>query len=471
MKYAKIPPHDINIERAVLGALLIDNNCLTIAMVKLFPEIFYREAHALVFEAVQMVYDNNFPVDILTVIDQLRKNGTLVRAGGLNEVTKLTNDVVSGANIENHILLLSEDYLKRQTINICGTAVNDSYNDEVDIFDTINTTDAAMQNMQDKVLTGQIKDVAYFGTKVIEQHNQVKQTGILGISTGLKALDERVCGLVAPDLFIIAARPGQGKTAMALSITHNTSILHNVPCLWFSLEMDGVQLVRRLASIDSGVNHEFIRNGKTTPDEYAMFTKSIEIIGRSKILIEDKTSINIRDIRTRANLMKKKHNIGYIVVDYIQLMEGIDVKNKSREQVVSEISRGLKCLAKELQIPVIALSQLSREVEKRPNKMPQLSDLRESGAIEQDADEVLFLMRPEYYGMTEAVEIKGVEFSVNGLCIGSIEKNRHGPTTHIPLSFYGPTMHFIDNKEREIQVFESHNGSWKQIPLNVDNQD
>ena len=448
--YGKIPPQDTDIETAVIGALMIDANCLTIGMSKLFPEIFYKEAHNLTFHAIEKIYDKGLPVDILTVIDQLRKDGNLELVGGAYYITKMTNAVISGANIEYHILLLAQLYLKRQTIVIAGEALADTYNEEKDVFDIINAADNGLQKMQERVLTGQAKDMAYFSLKMVEQHNLTKETGILGIPSGLKALDAILYGLVAPDLFIIAARPGQGKTAMALSITHYTSIVHSVPCAWFSLEMDGVQLVRRLASIDTGIDHEVLRNGKTTPDEYDTMLKSIEKIAEAKIFIEDKTSINVRDIRTRANLLKKKYGIGYIVVDYIQLMSGIDEKNKSREQVVSEISRALKCLAKELQMPVIALSQLSREVEKRPDKMPQLSDLRESGAIEQDADNVLFLMRPEYYKMTEDVQIDGKEYSVKGLCIGSIAKNRHGSTCHIPLSFRGQTMHFYDNSDNDL---------------------
>lgn len=447
-----IPPHDIEIEQAILGALLIDNNCLNIAMAKLFPDIFYVEAHYLIFKSIEKIYDKGMPVDILTVVDQQKKDGTLEQSGGMYEITKLTNNVISGANIETHIALISEFYLKRQTINICGQAANDALLNEKDVFDIINKTDNEMQLIQEKVLTGQARDMAYFGMKMIEQHDVVKNSGILGISTGLKALDDAICGLVAPDLLIIAARPGQGKTALALSITHYTSIVHDVPCLWISLEMDGTQLFRRLTSIDTGINHEVLRNGQTSTDEYKMMQESAARINKSKIFIEDKTSINIRDIRTRANLLKKRHNIGYIVIDYIQLMTGIDDKGKQREQVVSEISRGLKCLAKELQIPVIALSQLSREVEKRPNKMPQLSDLRESGAIEQDADSVIFLMRPEYYKMTEDIKIAGVEYSVQDLCIASVEKNRHGPTKNIAISFHGETMHFYNNLQAEKQI-------------------
>lgn len=469
MMFGKIPPQAKDIERAVLGAMLIDNNCLNVAMTKLFSDVFYMESHALIFRAIEMIYDLGNPVDILTVIEQLKRNGTLEQCGGQLEITKLTNSVISGANIESHSIILCEFYLKRQTINICGSAENDAYNDEKDVFDIINHTDEAMQKMQDRVLTGQARDMAYFGIKMIEQHDAVKNTGILGISTGLIDLDAAICGLVPPDLIVIAARPGQGKTALALSITHYTSVLHNVPCLWISLEMDGVQLMRRLASIDTGINHEILRNGKTTTDEYKTLQKSVDIISKSKIFIEDKTSINVRDIRTRANLLKKKHNIGYIVVDYIQLMDGVDVKNKQREQVVSEISRALKCLAKELQIPVIALSQLSREVEKRTDKMPQLSDLRESGAIEQDADEVIFLMRPEYYKMSEDVSLGGVEYPVGDLCIATVAKNRHGSTKNIAISFRGPTMHFYDNSHG-ISVFTPENGSWKPISQHFDNQ-
>lgn len=465
-----LPPQDLDIERAILGALMIDNNCLNIGMTKLFPEIFYKESHSLTFQAIEKIYDKGLPVDILTVTDQLKKDGALEQAGGSYELTKLTNGVLSGANIDSHIAITSEFYLKRQTITICGNAANDAMNNEKDVFDIINKTGSDMDNIQERVLVGQARDMNYFGMKMMEQHDAVKSTGVLGISTGFKALDDAICGLVSPDLYIIAARPGQGKTALALSITHHTSVLNNVPCLWISLEMDGTQLVRRLASIDTGINHEILRNGKTTHDEYSTLQKSIHKISTSKIFIEDKTSINIRDIRTRANLLKRKHNIGFIVVDFLQLMTGV-YRNSNREQEIAEISRGLKCLAKELEIPVIALSQLSREVEKRPTKMPQLSDLRESGAIEQDADEVMFLMRPEYYKFTDPVDICGKEYPVEGLTIISIEKNRHGPTKNIAISFRGSNMHFYDNETFINSQIVTEVSKWKPISQHYDNQD
>lgn len=456
MKYGKIAPHASDIEEGILGGLMIDQNCVSVAMSKLFPEMFYRSSHQLIFKSIQFIYDKNIPIDILNVVEQLKKDEKLDEVGGAFGVVKLTNSVISGANIESHILLLSEMYLKRETINICSKAITDAYEESSDAFDVINSADNDMQKMQERILAGMSRDISYFGMKVLEQHATVKQTGVLGISTNISSIDKSICGLVSPDLIILAARPGQGKTALALSITYNTSVLGNIPCAWFSLEMDGVQLVRRLASIDSKIDHSKIRNGWTSKEEDLILGDSISKITNSKIFIEDKTSVNVRDIRTRAALLKKKHKIGYIVVDYIQLMSGIEAKGKNREQVVSEISRSLKCLAKELEIPVIALSQLSRAVESRNDRMPQLSDLRESGGIEQDADEVIFLMRPEYYKMTELVEIGGFEYSPHGLCIATIAKNRHGDTKNVAMSFRGSTMYFSDNEQNL-----SNNQVWK----------
>lgn len=443
--YGKVPPQYRDLEEVILGGLMIDANCVYIAMSKLFPELFYVESHQRVFKAIQRLYDAHSPIDILTVVAQLQKSEELDLCGGMYSITKLTNSVISGANIETHIMLIAQAYLKRESIRLGGELVADGFDDSTDAFDILNTADYGFQKIQERVLSGNNKGIAYFGMKVLEQHAQVKETGVLGISTGSKTLDAVICGLVAPDLVILAARPGQGKTALALSITYNTSIVGKIPCAWFSLEMDGIQLVRRLASIHTGINHERIRKGQTTADEDKMLGESIDYIATSNIFIEDKAAINVRDIRTRANLLKKKHGIKYVIVDYLQLMKGVEEKGKSRENIVSEISRSLKELAKELEIPVIALSQLSREVEKRTDKMPQLSDLRESGGIEQDADEVIFLMRPEYYHMENSVDISGKEYDPIGLAVISIAKNRHGATKNIAMGFKGQCMHFTDH--------------------------
>lgn len=445
MMYGKVPPQAKELEEVILGGLMIDVGAVFIGMSRLFPEIFYVDAHQRIFKAIQNLYDKNQKIDILTVIEQLKSNEELDTVGGGYYVTKLTNTVVSGANIENHINIVAECYLKREAIRLSGELISEAYEDSTDAFDVINQADAGFQKIQEQVLTGLTKDISYFGMKVLEQHASTKETGVLGIKTCIKAIDNVISGLVEPDLIILAARPSQGKTALALSITYNTSIKGNIPCAWFSLEMDGVQLVRRLASIDTQIDHEKIRKGYTTTEEDKILGASIEKISSCPVYIQDNANVNIREIRTKANLLKRKHGIKFIVVDYIQLMNGIDVKGKSREQVVSDISRGLKILAKELEMPVIALSQLSRKVEERSDKMPQLSDLRESGAIEQDADEVIFLMRPEFYHMTEDVTIGGKDYPVSGLTILSTAKNRHGETKNTATSFKGSCMHFTDH--------------------------
>jgi len=445
MVFGKVPPQSKELEEVVLGGLMLDHNCISIGMARLFPEIFYVEAHQRVFKAIQNLYDANSRIDMITVVEQLKKNEELEFVGGMYFITKLTQSVISGANIEIHINIIAENYLKREAIRLSGDLISDAYEDSTDAFDIINSADAGFQKIQEQVIVGMTKDISYFGQKVLEQHANTKETGILGIKTLIKAIDNTIAGLVEPDLIIIAARPSQGKTALALSVTYNTSIIGNIPCAWFSLEMDGVQLVRRLASIDTKIDHEKIRKGITSKEEDILLGQSIDKISNCHVYIQDNANVNIREIRTKANLLKKKHGIKFIVVDYIQLMNGIDVKGKSREQIVSDISRGLKILAKELEMPVIALSQLSREVEKRPDKMPQLSDLRESGAIEQDADEVLFLMRPEFYGMMESVTIGGKEYDPLGLTILSVAKNRHGSVKNTALNFKGSCMHFTDH--------------------------
>jgi replicative DNA helicase len=447
MVYGKVPPQSKDLEEAVLGALMLESNAISVAMGKLFPEIFYVDANSRIFRAMQNLYDANSKIDLLTVVEQLKKNEELEVVGGAYYVSKLTNNVVSTANIEIHILIISQSYLKREAIKLSGELISEAYEDSSDAFDIINYADNGFQRIQQQVLIGMSKDASYYGMKVLEQHATVKATGVLGITTGFRSLDAAICGLVSPDLIIIAGRPGMGKTAFALSITYYVTVLLNIPCAWFSLEMDGVQIVRRLVSIDTGIGHGSIRNGSTTSEQDEMIGNSVDKISYSNLHIDDTAGINIRHIRTKAHLLKRKHNIGFIIVDYLQLMKGVDTKGKNREQEISEISRGLKELAKELEIPVIALSQLSREVEKRGDKMPQLSDLRESGSIEQDADEVIFLMRPEYYNMMESVDIGGREYDPLGLVIANIAKNRHGETKNVPLQFTGYSMKFSDHHQ------------------------
>lgn len=469
--YGKVPPQSTDLEEVVLGAIMIESNCLPEVVNLIFKEIFYKDAHQKIFQAIINLYDQNKSVDILTVVTELKRLGELESVGGIYYVTKLTNSVVSSANIDNHCRIILEQYLKRQMITICAEAINEAYDESTDAFAIYDKTDNVLLNTQESVLKGQIKDMNFYSAKVYDQYETVKQTGALGIPTGIIPLNRIISGLVAPDLVILAARPSMGKTATAMSISHHISVVNNIPGAWFSLEMDGIQLTRRLASIDSGISHELIRQGKVSKDHEAKFYQSLDRIGKAPIFIEDEGTLNIRSIRTRANILKRKNKIQYIVVDYLQLMSSVDPKKTNRNDIIGEITRGLKMLAKELYIPVVALSQLSREVEKRTDKMPQMSDLRESGNIEQDADVVIFLMRPEKYGFTEAVIIGNKEYSPAGLCIGKVDKNRHGECQNFAMSFIGNTMHIsthLEDSGFSQPAFHKPENTWKQFADNED---
>lgn len=457
----KLPPQDISIEKAVLGAIMLDKGAFAEANTHIHAQVFYKPSHALIYKAMVSLFDKNEKIDILTVVNECRALGYLEEVGGPYQITLLTNDVVSSANIENHCRILLEFYLKRQGVEIANKLLIESFDETIDVFDSFNNADNSIINAQEGALKGVVKDMSYFAGKVYEEYETVKATGVLGIETGIAGFDRLMCGLVAPDLLIVAGRPGAGKTAWALSVTKNITVDRDMPGAWFSYEMSGVQLTRRIVSQMANARHSDIRNGKLYHDREIAFINAVDRGGKLKLYIEDDPTINIRDLRTRATILKRKHGIKYIIVDYLQLMPALEVKGKSREQVVSEISRGLKSLAKELDIPVIALAQLSRKVEERPDKMPQLADLRESGSIEQDADGVMFLMRPEYYGMTEnTITISGKEYSPRNLCIGITGKNRHGETCNFPMYFDGPIMQIKTHPEDEYvpQLQISSNG-------------
>lgn len=440
----RIPPNNKDIEAAVLGACMLSKETLYFSMQRLFEDLFYQTKNRAVFRAVNALHANNGNVDILTVYEQMQKNGDLEQIDGPYYLTTLQNNVISETQVDTYIQMLSEMYLKRSMIQISNTTNAMCYDADKDAFEMYATTQNQLEQAQEKVMLGVHRDISYYVKEMLTQLASVKETGVLGLKTKVTELDNSISGLVSPDLIIIAARPGQGKTALALSILYNLSVLEDNHVAFFSLEMDGVQIVRRLVSIHTGIDHGKIRDGRISNEEGNLIHEASVLISKRPIHVEDNPSATIRDIRTRAHILHRKNKLGYIVVDYLQLMEGVDTKNKNREQVVAEISRGLKILAKELNIPVIALSQLNRSVESRGDKIPGLGDLRESGAIEQDADSVLLLMRPEYYQVTEPTNIGGIDYDSKGLCVVNIAKNRHGETKHIPLFFDAPRMHFKD---------------------------
>lgn len=447
MVYGKIPPQDIELEKAILGAMMLEREAIpfVLELIKT-SEVFYKDDHKYVFEAILSLYDKRISIDILTVVDELKKTEKLDLVGGPFAVTKITNDVVSSAHIEDHCKLILELFLKRELIKISGSAIGSAYEDDTDVFELYNRIDNNLINTRETAEVGMSKDIRHYAASVSSEYTRTKEVGVLGLQTKIQEYDRVFCGLVAPDFIVIAARPGAGKTAFILSVINNICIKDQVPVGVFSLEMDGSQLVRRLASIDSGIDHSLIRNAKVPDDKLQYFYNALDRIQASPLYIDDRVGLTIRDLRTKAFILKRKHNIKVIFIDYLQLMSGSGNTGGNREQDISQISRGIKSLAKEISIPIIALSQLSRAVESRPDKMPILSDLRESGSIEQDADSVMFLMRPEYYGFTEPVEISGVLYDVKGLAIAKSGKNRHGPTENFAMTFDGPTMHF---KNRE----------------------
>lgn len=440
----KVPINNRQAEESVLGAMLVDANCLPIILAKLFPEVFYHPFHELIYRAIVKLYDSNSAIDLTTVVHELNTTGNLEKIGGPVVVVKLTNAVITAGNIEDHLMILLETYLKRKTAEIGRDLEQDGYNTQTDPFDGLNRAANAIQTASETVLKGSQRTMEYFVTKVIENRDRVLTSGQIGLDTGFKGLNECVSGWANPDLIIIAARPGMGKTALMISSLHHLAVVNNVPVGVFSLEMSGEQLTQRLESIDSGIHHSILRSNKLSTDERVQILHTHDRLIQAPIYIEDSPGINIRELRTRANLLKRRYGIQILMIDYLQLMSGVDEKGKSRENIISEISRGCKIIAKELDIPVIALSQLSRAVEARSDKMPQLSDLRESGSIEQDADEVIFLMRPEYYGMINEVEMGGNSYPVKDLVICKIDKNRHGATKNIPMKFMCDTMKYQD---------------------------
>lgn len=446
MNELQVVPRSKDSEEYVLGAIMLEPACIPLVIERLHEDVFYFDLHRYAFRAISELYNERKPVDVMMVVERMVK--LKLMGGNITpfDVTRLTNGVASSANVEAHSMILVQYHLQRESIRLGSEMTKRGYSD--DPFDLLDTTAAEIMKLQESATKGAHKTILDHVIAANKERESIIQNGgVIGTSTGLSTLDEIINGLVAPDLIILAARPGMGKTALALSIIQHVTVTLGEPTALFSLEMSETQVVNRLESIQSGIDHDKIRSARLTEHEATILQQADAKIARSPLLIDGSASINIRDLRTRASIWKRKYGIKHIFVDYLQLMSGVNERGKSREQVISEISRGLKIVAKELDCSVVALSQLSREVEKRPDKIPQLSDLRESGSIEQDADEVIFLMRPGYYDSTSEVEIGGVTYSPKDLVITKIAKNRHGDTRSIPLYFDGPKMTFRNDFE------------------------
>ncbi|MAN86493.1 MAG: replicative DNA helicase [Algoriphagus sp.] len=441
----KVPPQAVDLEEAVLGALMLEKDALTNVIDILKVESFYKDAHKVIFQAILDLFTDSQPIDLLTVTSQLRKNGALEIAGGAFYVTELTSKVASAANIEYHARIITEQAIKRELISIASEIQKDAFEDTTDVFELLDKMEQSLFEISEKNIRKNYSDMKSIMREAIAEMESKKhqKDGLTGVPSGFTALDRVTSGWQKSDLVIIAARPAMGKTAFVLSVLRNAAVDHSRPVAIFSLEMSSVQLVNRLISSEAELDSEKIKKGSLAEHEWAQLVHKTAKLSKAPLFVDDTPALSILELRAKCRKLKAQHDIQMIVIDYLQLMSG-DSKGGgnggNREQEIASISRALKKIAKELAIPVIALSQLSRAVETRGgDKRPQLSDLRESGAIEQDADMVMFLYRPEYYGITED---EGM--STQGVGEVIIAKHRIGSLDTVKLRFIGKYTKFTD---------------------------
>ncbi|MES2265851.1 MAG: replicative DNA helicase [Bacteroidota bacterium] len=443
----KLQPQALDLEEAVLGALMLEKDALSSVIDVLKPEVFYEVKHQKIFNAISVLFEKTSPVDILTVTAQLRQQGELEMIGGAYYITELTNRVASAANIEYHSRIIIQKYIQRELIRISTDVINSAYEDTSDVLEMLdkaekNLFEIAQNNLRRD--SRKMDDLVHEALKDIEALKD-KKDGLTGVPSGFTDLDRMTSGWQKSDLVIIAARPAMGKTAFVLSCARNAAVDFDKPVVVFSLEMSSVQLVNRLISGETEIEQEKIRKGTLEEWEWQQIHSKIGRLEAAPLIIDDTPSLNIFEFRAKCRRLKSQHDIQLIIIDYLQLMQG-KAEGKggggNREQEIGSISRALKTVAKELNVPVIALSQLSRAVENRPggSKRPMLSDLRESGSIEQDADMVLFLYRPEYYGL----DVDEDNNPTQGVGEVIIAKHRNGETGRVRLKFVGKYVKFTD---------------------------
>ena len=441
----KIPPQAIDLEEAVLGAMLIDEKGVNEVIDILSPEVFYKRSHQLIFESIQRLFRESEPVDLLTVSADLKKNKNFEVVGGDFYLISLSQKVSSSAHIEYHSRIIQQKFIQRKLITISNEIIQKSYNESTDVIDLLDEAESKLYDIAQNNIKGSSETAQNL---VIQAKNRIeeisKQEGLSGISTGFEKLDRLTSGWQPSDLIIVAARPGMGKTALALSMARNVSVQKKIPVAFFSLEMSSVQLITRLISSETGLSSDKLRTGKLADHEWQQLNIKVSDLESAPLYIDDSAALTIFELRAKARRLASSHGIKLIIIDYLQLMNlGSSNKAGNREQEISTISRNLKALAKELNIPVIALSQLSRAVETRGGtKRPILSDLRESGAIEQDADIVSFLYRPEYYGITEWDDDMKTPSEGQGEFI--VAKHRNGALDSIKLKFVANLGKFED---------------------------
>ncbi len=436
MASANQPPSATEVEMAVLGAMLIDEDAVPKAIEILKPESFFDKRNRVIFESMSSLYEANEPIVTVSIYEELKKSGKTDEAGGAAYISKLTQNISSTANVDYHARVVMEKWILRQLISSSMEIAGSAYAGNEDVFDLLDAAESKIFQISEKGIkeSFQSMDKAVKETWEMIEAIHSKKISTFAVPSGFYALDDLLGGFQKSDLIIVAARPSMGKTAFAMSAARNAAIDHNVPVAIFSLEMATSQLVTRLISSESSINAHGLRTGKFKAEDGAKVSRTVHKLSKAPIYIDDSPAISILELRAKARRIKSEKNIGLIIIDYLQLLSP-SFNMESREREISTISRSLKSLAKELNLPVVALSQLNRQLETRTDKKPMLSDLRESGSIEQDADVVLFLYRPEVYGITQYSygEMNGE--TTEGIAEVIVGKQRNGPVGDVKLRF------------------------------------
>jgi replicative DNA helicase len=441
-EYGKIPPQALDLEEAVLGGLLLEQNALTAVVDFLKPEVFYLEAHKKIYAAIQDLFAKQKPIDLLTVTHELKSKGDLEMVGGAFYIAQLTRRVASAANIEFHSRIIVQKYIQRRLIEISSEITKDAFEETMDVFELLDKAEQKLFSVSENNLRRDHSDMQTLVSEAVKFIEKAKDSdgSYRGVPSGFSPLDRITAGWQNSDLVVLAARPGMGKTAFVLSMARNITVDLKRPVAVFSLEMSSIQLVTRLIASETRLPADKLKKGELKEHEWQQLNSRLNNLMHAPLYIDDTPALTIFELRAKARRMKQQYGIELIIIDYIQLMQG-SVDKGNREQEISNISRSMKSLAKELDIPIIALSQLNRSVETRTGtKKPILSDLRESGAIEQDADMVLFIYRPEYYKFDELED--GTPSA--GVAELIIAKHRNGALADVKLRFNAQFAQFTD---------------------------
>lgn len=432
----RIMPHSVEAEQAVIGSMLMDNEAVAAASDMLIKEDFYTGQYGILFEAIAQLHAEGKPADLIQVQEKVKQNGAPPEISGMEFLRDILTSVPTSANIRHYAKIVKDKATMRRLIKAAQDIEESCYGGRDELEDVLFNAEKNVNAITQTGGSGEFQPIGEVVIEALDRMQAASSAGgkITGIATGFTDLDYKMAGLQNSDLILIAARPSVGKTAFALNIAHNVSVRHDITTAIFSLEMSKLQLVNRIISMESKVDSKNIRTGNLSPSEWASIAEGASNVGMSGLIIDDTPGISIGELRAKCRKLKRDNNLGLVIIDYIQLMTG-GGKSESRQQEVSEISRALKGIARELNVPVIALSQLSRAVESRPDKRPMLSDLRESGAIEQDADVVMFIYRDEYYN--KDTDRKGEAEII-------IAKQRNGPTGTVNLAYIADFTKFAN---------------------------